>query len=192
VAEPITLDQAKAHLRVDGSAEDDDIGSAIIEAREAIEDYTGLVLTPRTVVEAFDGFDPVIALKSWPVASITSIGYLDVDGAAQVAAGGTYRLAMISRPARVVPLTCWPRSLRRRTFFPSLHSPGSPEAVTVNVVAGYATPGDIPTPIVRALKLMLGHFYTNRAAVEAGVRAAAIELPLSVQWLLRKYRRRTL
>jgi uncharacterized phiE125 gp8 family phage protein len=191
VAEPITLDQAKAHLRVDGNAEDDDIGSAIVEAREAIEDYTGLVLTPRTVVEAFDRFAPVLALKSWPVTSITSLGYLDTDGAAQTAATNTYRIATATRPARIAPAASWPRSLNRAGF-PGFLCVGSPDAVTVTLVAGYATPADIPGPVIRALKLMLGHFYTNRAGVEAGLRAAAVELPMSVQWLLRKYRRRTL
>ena len=54
--------------------------------------------------------------------------------------------------------------------------------------AGYATPDDVPSAVKQAMHLLISHFYTNRSAVEAGVRAAAVEMPLGVEVLLRRYR----
>ena len=188
MAEPITTDEAKAFLRVDGNAEDGEIDSAIADAREWIEDYTGLVLAPRTVREAFDGFSPVFSLKSWPVTGITAVGYLGQAGAVQAIDQSAFRASVATRPARVSSIARWPRSLGASAF-----SAGSaPDAVTITLNAGYATSGDIPGPVKRALKLMIGHFYTNRSAVEAGARAVAVEIPFAVEALLRRYRHRSL
>lgn len=47
MAEPITLDDAKRQLRIDGSDDDEFLETAISDARGWIEDYTGLISTLR-------------------------------------------------------------------------------------------------------------------------------------------------
>jgi hypothetical protein len=54
--EPISLDEAKQHLRVDIDAEDDLILSIISAARSRAEGYTGLSLMPQKWMYAMDRF----------------------------------------------------------------------------------------------------------------------------------------
>lgn len=183
MTEPISLAQAKEHLRVDFDDEDDGIGSAITDARVFIEEQTGLVLSARSVVEVFNGFDGALALRSWPVTAITNISYLDPSAASVELDGAGYRLVAVKKPARIAPVGFWPRTLGHGFG----QRGGAVGAVTVTAEAGYATPDDIPATVIRAMKLMIGHFYTNRSAVEAGARAAAVEMPMAVALLLRRY-----
>ena len=46
-AEPLTLEEAKAHLRITHDADDDAINALISAAREMCESYTGLALITR-------------------------------------------------------------------------------------------------------------------------------------------------
>ena len=55
-SEPITLEEAKNFLRVDGSDDDALIGALISAAREMCEQYTRRILVTTTIDEYFDGF----------------------------------------------------------------------------------------------------------------------------------------
>ncbi|WP_349433496.1 phage head-tail connector protein [Pararhizobium sp. A13] len=76
VGEPLTLAETKAHLRLDGSAEDDLITSLIRTVREHLEWQTGLALLTRT-------FRPY--LDDWPRTRVIQI----VRGAVQTIEGVT-------------------------------------------------------------------------------------------------------
>jgi uncharacterized phiE125 gp8 family phage protein len=181
VAEPLSLDGAKAHLKITSSDEDTSISSMIADARRCIEGRTGLVLTPRQVEECFDSLPEVLALSSWPIRTIVSISYVDPNGADQSIASGQYRASIKKRPARLTAAvnSVWP-------FVAAV-----PSAVTVTVDAGYANPADVPETIIRAMKLLVGHYYSNREAVVSGERAVAVELPMAVETLLFEFIRWT-
>lgn len=91
--EPVTLDEAKAHLRVTHDSDDTLIGGLITAAREAAEQITGRALAAATYRYASE--ETVTAatrLPLWPVASVTSVAYTDADGATQTMDSGNYTL----------------------------------------------------------------------------------------------------
>jgi len=175
MAEPVTLDEAKAQLRIiDDTSQDTLIEGYILSAREYVEEEAGEILVARTVVDAFDQFTTPLRLRSWPVAANAEVelSYIGGDGAAVDVTGA--RLAATSRPARLSPGagSAWPAV-----------TPGA-DVVTVTYPAGYAFPEDVPQRLKQAILLMVGHFYVNREAAAAG--SAVQEVPLGVATLIRK------
>jgi len=75
--EPITLAEAKEHLRVDFSDEDDYITALITTARKYCESYTNRVFITQTWRQNIDYFPRVIQLKVNPIISLTSLKYYD-------------------------------------------------------------------------------------------------------------------
>lgn len=176
----LSLDAAKLHLRVDSSAEDSLITDAVAAAQGFIEDTTVLVLTRRTVVETPSRLFGAVELRSWPIASVDSISYLDRSGATQEITTGGWYANFATRPVRLSPLVGarWPLTA-------SLAG-----AISISITAGFATPADVPPAVMQAVKLLTSHFYTNRNAVEVGARAVSVEVQLAVADLLRKWKRK--
>jgi uncharacterized phiE125 gp8 family phage protein len=160
MAEPISLEDAKAQLRILSDDEDSVITAAITDARGWIEDYTGLILTRRAVTEVVTGFGDV--LSTWPIVSIDSVDYTDADGADQALVDTDYFAQIARRPARIVARS-WPRILTGST-------------VAVTMTAGFATPEAIQlfSPnILRAMRILVAGFFNDR---EAGGLAGDVEV----------------
>lgn len=179
-ASPVSLAEAKAHLRVYGTDDDGLIAGLILAAVQLAEKQTNLLLATQTWELTLDRFPDVlgvaggaIRLPRSPVQSITSITYIDAAGATQTVTAGDYALDKDVSPAAVSTTygKVWPT--------PRVQS----NAVTVRFVAGHA---QIPEPIRAAILLLLGHLYENREAVIVG--QAPAELPLGVDALLYPYR----
>lgn len=177
--EPITLAQAKAHLRLS-----DDIGEFdsqilmwITAARQAIENDTSRLLAVQTIEVAFDDFPcywrAALELPRGPYVSFGSMTYVDTDKAEQSLTDLV--VDDFSDTPWVFPEsgTTWPRT-------------GCVvNGVRVTYVAGY-TPETIPAALKQAMLLMVGHFDQNREAVIAGT--TAYELPKAVDYLVFPYR----
>lgn len=178
-SEPITLTQAKLHLKVDYSTDDDYITALIQAAREVAEDYLGQKLISQTIEETFDCFPgetqvtPYAALRlTWsPLISITSVEYQATAGTYTTLSSSAYTLADYQIPSVVIPAydTTWPDAI------------DYPEAVKVTYLAGYADADSVPEGIKAAMYLMLGHWYDNR---QDTVR----KMPTQAEWLLHRYR----
>lgn len=165
MAEPIDLDQAKAHLRIDGDDDDQVIKDAIVSARGWVERYTGLILTRRTVREALPAFG--YRLRAWPVVSIASVTYVDPAYAAQSLALDAYVLDAAARPARLLAAS-WPRHL-------------SSSRITIEMEAGFADAEDIseysPSLMQAMRQLMAGYYHDRETGGIAGdVEEAAKDL----------------
>lgn len=171
-AEPVSTADAKSHLRVDISDDDTLIDAMVEECREQAEDFLGRALVTQTLSLQLDGFPQVIQVPRPPLQSVSSITYIDSDGATQTLDSSKYRVDTKSEPGRITPAfgEVWP-STRFVTG-----------AVTVQFVAGYGAAADVPKRFKRAILLAVGHLYENREDTIIGT--SAIELPQNSRWLL--------
>lgn len=186
--EPITLDEARAHLRVDDPEESDAIETDMLlmwmaAAREYCEEFTGLSFALRTLEIALDEFPTStdvaglgIELPMGPVVSVLAVNWGDESD--EDLAAADFVLDTYSAQHRLMPAaTAWP-SVTADT-----------NKVKVRYLAGYGDSSDSAGPIPRrakaAILLVLGHLYRNREATTA---EALSTLPLGVQSLLRPLR----
>lgn len=170
--EPLTLAQAKAHLRVDGDDEDQLIADYIRVARQYVEDATGHVLVRRTFREERTSFGPFLELYRQPVISGTvQVSYEDSAGDEL-----EYADALFRGPSRVYPA--------RTGYWPTLH-PHS--RVFVTYEAGYAEHA-VPNRMLQAMRLLIGDLYRNRDTVTVGTIANPTPMTTTVESLLAPYR----
>lgn len=173
-ASPVSLLDAREHLRVTGSDEDMLIFRLLEASVGAISERVGRSLGAETWAMSLAGASGDINLPYPPVQSVTSIEYFDTGDLPQTAAlsdfylfSGDDRTTLRPKPGKA-----WPNTATRE------------DAVTITFVAGYNT---IPAPLRTAVLLMTGHLFENREAVAVGVSVA--ELPLGVESLVSLYRR---
>lgn len=151
--ESVTLEEAKLHLRVDGTDEDALIGGLISAAREWAEHYTGRALAPQTLEMALDQFpEDFIDLDLPPVSSVTSIKYTDSTGVEQTLATDQYAFSLYGEARRI--------SLTYGNSWPTTQAIAN--AVRIRYVTGYTT---TPKAAKAAILLMVGHLYANREDV---------------------------
>lgn len=155
----LPLAAAKAHIRVLHDDEDDLIGALRDAAVTMVEQFTGLVLGPRTGADALVWRAeclPVsgpVSLGRRPIRSVESIAYLDSAGDAAAIDVDTVRLV---GQGGIVPNTGeWPS--------------GVSGGVIITFAAGLDA-GAVPAPLILAAKLFLASLYDNReGAVLEGV-----------------------
>jgi len=177
-AEPVTLAEAKLHLRVDDNADDVLIGALITAARQHAEHDTRRALVTQTWKLVLDAFpESVITLDRAPVSAVVSVVYTDPDGVSQTLAPGGYQLDDITEPCRLVPAygSSWPATRAQLN------------AVAVTYTCGYGAPEAVPESIKRWMLLRIGALYENREEVLTGRAITLAPLPF-VDALLAPYR----
>lgn len=158
--EPLTLAEAKAHMRVTISAEDALITSLIVAARDLCERETGRALLAQTWELSLDGFTDTMPLGRAPVQSIISVEYTDANGAEQTLASTEYVLDNASNYcARVV--------IAANKTWPNVQS-GSINNVRIRYVAGYTDAAAVPQALKQWMLLQISHWYRNRESVNIG------------------------
>lgn len=164
-AEPVSLAEAKAHLRVDTSADDALITALIVSARETAEHLTGRAIMAQTWERVLNTFPAgAIKLGMPPVTAITSVKYIDTAGAEQTYTSAGYTLDAVNLPGYLHPSVAYPD-------WPSTQL-GAVNAVRVRFTCGYTT---VPANIKTWMLLRIGTLYEHRQEVLAGVSLA--ELP---------------
>lgn len=186
--EPISLIEAKEHLRIDTTDDDTLIYSLIVAARNHVETMTRRALVQQTWDYTLTDF-PIgdIELPIQPVSSVTSVSYTTQAGASATFTYGTspdtpkYDVITDGPRTRVLP--------KYNLSWPETRAYGN--AVTVRFVAGYSpsseSPQDytynIPGDIKAAIKLIVGDLYENR---ESSTQLRMQQLP-TVDALLSPY-----
>lgn len=179
VVEPVTLTEAKAHLRVDTDAEDTLIGSLIVTSRLHVEAAMGLALVSQGWSWYLDAWPPgsAVALPLRPVESIAAVRLYDAAGAAAALEPGGYLLDGAGPHPRLVRLGArpWPKPARIAN------------GIEIAFTAGYGgAAADVPAPIRHAILLLVAHWHEHRSPVEEGAPAAPV--PDMVSELLAPYR----
>ena len=180
--EPVTLAEAKSHLRVEITDDDTLINSLIKAARRHVENVCSRALITQTwylYLDAFPASGKEIKIPLPPLGSIVNIAYIDTDGVTQTLAASKYTVDAKSEPARVKEAynETWPDT---REII---------NAVTVEFTCGYgADETSIPEPIRQAMLMLIGHWYENRELVVVTGNMAPKEIPAAVTALLASYR----
>jgi uncharacterized phiE125 gp8 family phage protein len=152
---PVTIDELKENLRLDGTEQDTMLANLIKAAANAIE-----VKLHRTLINTeyqlfFEEFGKEMELYRPPASEIKEIQYFDADGVSQVVPPENYICDFSGVPARVVPAPdeSWPAIQNRIN------------AVSVLFVAGYGTePADVPEPIRQAIIMLASDLYEHPEA----------------------------
>jgi len=175
--EVVTLDDLKTHTRVQHNNDDEYLQKLIVEAREEIEDISGLALISQTwqmtldrwpgqqdqwwdgvrqmaTTELDGGFPSTIEPLRYPLISVDTINVYDEDSnSTAVTIASVFDVDVISKPGRVVLQSgaTWPIASR------------SINSIEINYTAGYgAAVSDVPTPLTRAVRNMAGYMYSHR------------------------------
>lgn len=152
-AAPVTLAEAKAHLRVTDDFEDDLITGMIDAATDTLDGpngFLGRAIVTQTWQYQAASLPSFLRLPLDPVQSIAAFTYLDADGDEQAFTG--YRLT----GDILDPLTSWPSTATRR------------DAITIEFVVGYGDPADVPEAIKKEIYRLVAHEYFNRGDEKAG------------------------
>ena len=161
--EPVTLAQARRHLRIDDdyTAEDADISDMIVAARKQAEHECGRALTTQTWERVLDAFPAAeIELGKPSVIAITSIKYIDPVSVEQTLSGAQYVLDRDTDPGYVLPAagTSWPATYADTT-----------NAVRVRFTAGYLADEDKERAMLRRwMLLQIGVMWEHRKGLVSG------------------------
>lgn len=178
--EPVGSAEAKAHSRISLSDEDTLIDALIVAARQMAEQVTNRALITQTWKLYLDEFPSgdCIDLPYSPLQSVTSVSYIDTDGATQTFSNTLYDIDTISEPGRLVlkPDSQWPDTKL-----------GQVNAVTITYIVGYGDDAeDVPEPIKLAIKFLVGHWFENRELSSPGVDVSLV--PKTFDWILMPWR----
>lgn len=177
-SEPVSLTEAKLHLRIDHSTEDSLITSHIETARQIAEDISGRAFFNRTLTATLDCWPAsgIIKLPSAPLVSVTSVKYTDEDGAQSTWASSNYIVDTQNEPGRIV--------FTSDSTLPSV-TLQEVNGIEIVYVAGYGTnTDDIPERYKQGMLLLIGHLYENRETVITAQGYNVAELPFGAVTLL--------
>ena len=178
-AEPVTLSETKAHLRVEIADDDALIAGLIKAARECAESATNrkLITQKWRMFEDKIPSPPEFSLPFAPVQSVDWVRLWDAANNGNILSAAVYSVDVVSEPTRVWLKDTPSATLRRYN------------AVEIAFTCGYgAAATTVPEPLRQAVKLLAAHWYENRIAVGDGSQQKYEELPLGVQYLLAPYR----
>ena len=162
--EPVSLAEAKSHLRVDISDDDTYITALIVAARMRAEAEQNRALITQTWDLYRDYFPSnaycPILIPLPPTQSISYIKYYDTGGTLQTWDDANYQTDTGSVLARILPEPSgsWPTTETDRM-----------NAVNVQFIAGYGDAStDVPQETIAAILLIVGTLYENREDVVVG------------------------
>jgi uncharacterized phiE125 gp8 family phage protein len=183
--DPITLVEAKAHLRVIDNDDDTYITALIKSATANAEAWLGRAMIDQTWDLYLDAFPTLagfeIKIPKPPLIEVTQIAYDDPNGDEQIVASSDYYADTVSEPGWVVPqgTLSWPTPI------------DAINCVRVRFRAGYLDTSSpplnaVPFDLKAGILLAVGSMYENREDIVVGTIAS--KLPQFVEALLRPHR----
>ena len=179
--EPLSLAEAKAHLRLDAADEDQLVERLIAAARASVESATRLVMIAQSWRVSLEVWprEGVVSLPVRPLLSVDAVRAFDASGAATLVPAGDYE---VDREAGTVAAKAGAAG-----FAPSLSAGG----IEVDFTAGFGPAGaDVPAPLRQAMLMLAAHWFEHRSAVAVG--DVPEPVPAGVAALTAPYRRMAL
>lgn len=188
--EPVTLAEAKAHLKVDTTDDDALLTALIAAARARAEWHTGRAFITQSWKLWLDiwpgaiGCDDLpprlsasppsaVEIPLPPLQSVSSITSYALDDSATVMNSALYQVDIASAPARVALKIGVAPPVNLRAM----------NAIAIAFNAGYGdAESDVPDAIKRAILMIVADLYANRgdAAMETSAAALATLMPYRI------------
>lgn len=172
--EPIDINEAREHLRVDTVEDQVLIEGYIRGARSWVEKYIGRGLLTQTWTYRQDTFtDEIVLPMAAPLQSITAVKYYDTAGDLQTLASSYYVADTSSVPGRLrrAPDQVWPAIQSDREL-----------GVEITYVVGWTSAALVPAHIKLAILLLVGDLYENGTNTIVGTISS--ELPMGAKALV--------
>jgi uncharacterized phiE125 gp8 family phage protein len=178
--EPVSVADAKTHLRIDGTAEDILIASLLLTSRLHIETALGLALINQSWMLVLDRWPQcgTVEIPIAPLQAVTAVRVRNAAGVATTVPPTSYLVDIASKPPRLIWNNNWAPS-----------SPGQvANGIEIDVTAGFgAMAASVPAPLKHAILLLSAHWYEHRDPVEIGSTTARI--PEAVADLIQPFRK---
>jgi len=175
--EPLTVDEARAYLRVETNDEDALIGALIIGSRIHVEAQTGRALITQSWQLSLDAWpdNGRIGVVPAPLRTLDAARIYDSDG--DTHALDTQAFVPDAGASTLVVLP-W-----------LLPAPGRiAGGIELDVTVGYGDAAtDVPEALRQAVRLLVAHWYENRGVVATDTTRVA-PLPSTITALLAPYR----
>lgn len=172
--EPVTLADARAQLRLDGTEENALVTALIAAARAALEAETRRALMTQSWRLVLDAWPQgAVRLPLAPLQAVIAVAIAGADGTMSTLDPESYDVAPAGDAPRLMPKAgaAWPQ--------PALRLGG----IAIDFTAGYAGAEEVPPPLRQALLMLVAHWFEDR---EAGVPRG---LPPMVAALIAPWRR---
>ena len=160
--EPVSLDEATAFLRLDGTAEDCLVSTLVSAARVHVESVTARALMQqswRLVLDAWPGSRRLLLPIGPVTALLAARAFDDADDEHELALDG---FALQAGTELMLPADAGLPKLRHRF------------AVEIDYVAGAADAADVPADLKHAMLALVAHWFENRDAVMAAGTGAVV------------------
>lgn len=180
---PVSLAEAKAHLRYEDDDQDALISALIGAAVDYAQNFLGRSLLDQAWDYYLDSFDAAkpLTIPLPPLIEVVGLFYLDSAGDEQEFSAASYSVDNSSEPARISLLYggTWPTAIAQAN------------AIRVRFRAGYLNTDSppvaaVPFAIKAAILLTVGTLFEHRETVVIG--QTAVTLPFGAEQLLRQYR----
>lgn len=184
--EPFSLEDVKAHIRVDQNIEDSLLRTYLASAVDECSRYMQIAIAQQVYQASFDCWTETLWLPMSPVVSVDSVKYRLPDGTEDSLTTDDFAYTRYTAGALV--------TFTDGYDFPTLWT--KPAGIIVEFLAGFdADDGssgvdaawlEMPPAIKQAVFLTVGHYYANREAVTQG--KTPIPLPRGAEHLLDFYK----
>lgn len=153
--DPVTVAEATKWARITDTTENSLITSLIKAATANAEQITGRVFVTQTWTLSLDEFADEIQLLQ-PLASVSSITYIDTNGANQTLSNSVYVADTVEGKVYPAYNQTWP-SVR-----------AIPNAITITFVSGYGAATAVPESIKSWIRIRVATLYEHREAIAEG------------------------
>ena len=177
-SEPITLSEAKSHLRIDDTREDTYVTTLIGTARHIAETYTRRAFITQTWAMFLKDSpaESSIELPRAPLLSVDHVKAHNDDGTETLLSTSNYHVTAYAGTTPdngLVTLkngNSWPEGDRTR------------DKIEIQYIAGYGDASSVPTSIKNAILMLIGHLYENRGDCDTA------SMPVTIKHILMPFR----